>query len=77
MKTHFIFKLTAVAGILFFTKIYADTCQGYFPNKKGSIMETTMYNDKGKKEGTSAITIKDINAKGEKRKSYTELTSIK
>ena len=38
----------------------AQTCEGYFPMNKGSLMETTSYNEKGKPQSICTIMIKDI-----------------
>ena len=42
------------------TFVSAQPCEGYFPMNKGSIMETTMYNEKGKPQTINTITITDI-----------------
>ena len=41
----------------------AQPCEGYFPMSKGAIMETTTYNEKGKPQTISTITITDIEKK--------------
>jgi hypothetical protein len=57
MKTVF----QSIAIILFATlNSTGQSCEGYFPDRKGTVMETTIYNDKGKKEGVSTVTILDI-----------------
>lgn len=38
----------------------AQPCEGFFPMNKGSIMETTTFNEKGKSQTVSTITIQDI-----------------
>src|SRR3982751_1209962 len=66
MKTYI---STAVILLLVFysaQNLSSQNCEGYFPTKKGAIMETTMYNDKGKKEGTSIVTINDLKSEGGK-----------
>lgn len=48
--------------LLFFINVSlrAQPCEGYFPMNKGTIMETTNYNEKGKPQSISKITIKDV-----------------
>ena len=42
----------------------AQPCEGFFPMNKGSIMETTTFNEKGKSQTVSTITIQDIVSTG-------------
>ena len=42
----------------------AQPCEGFFPMNKGSIMETTAFNEKGKSQTVSTITIQDIVSTG-------------
>lgn len=42
----------------------AQPCEGYFPMNKGSVMETTTYNEKGKPQTINTTTIQDIEKKG-------------
>jgi hypothetical protein len=65
MKTY-ITSIVILLVLISSTNLNSQNCQGYFPAKKGAVMETTMYNDKGKKEGTSTITINDIKSEGGK-----------
>ncbi len=57
-------------SILFFLlllgniSLKAQPCEGYFPMGKGTIMETTNYNEKGKPQSVSKITIKDVEKNG-------------
>ncbi len=57
-------RLLTAAFLLMSSVSKAQNCDGYFPSKKGTVLETTIYNDKGKKEGTSILTIKDIQSAG-------------
>lgn len=55
---------TALA-ILCAGKASAQSCDGYFPMKPGSMMETTTYNEKGKLQSVSKVSIVDVYRKGD------------
>jgi hypothetical protein len=50
---------------LFGNSVYGQACEAYYPLKEGAMMEMTSYNAKGKIEGRSNQTVKEVKRNGD------------